>query len=127
MTVTSGSETLLVVEDEPALRQLAKRLLESAGYTVIAAANGEDALAALAHHDEPVHLLLTDVVMPGMNGRNLAEQVSAGHPETKVLYSSGYAGEAIVHHGVLAAGTHFLAKPYSVATLTHKVREVLDS
>jgi PAS domain S-box-containing protein len=127
VTSVHGMETVLVVEDEPTVRSLAQRLLKSAGYTVLAAASGEEALALLAGHDERLHLLITDVVMPGMSGRDLAERVQAMRAGVRVLYTSGYTDEAIVQHGVLEAGTHLLNKPYTAATLTRKVREVLSS
>ena len=127
VAATGGSETILVVEDDDALRRLAIRFLEPAGYTVLAAASGEEALLLLERHDGPVHLMLTDVVMPGMSVRNLAQQVSTSHPGMKVVYTSGYTDDVIVHHGVLDEGTHFLGKPYTVVELRRKVREVLDS
>ncbi len=123
----SGTETILLVEDNGGLRKLARRILVSAGYRVLPAANGEEALLVLERHEEPVHLLLTDVIMPGMNGRVLAEQVGEVRPGMKVLYTSGYTDDAIVHHGVLDEGTAFVGKPFTAAELLRKVREVLDS
>jgi PAS domain S-box-containing protein len=121
----TGTETILVVEDEEALRRVARRTLEGAGYTVLTAANGEEALrAALAVRG--IQLLLTDVVMPRMSGRVLARELSKTRPALAVLYMSGYTDDAIVHHGVLDAGTNFLAKPFTAGELARKVREVLD-
>jgi CheY-like chemotaxis protein len=121
----SGSETVLLVEDEPALRALTKRVLSSAGYTVIDAGNGDEALAALAAFEGPVDLMLTDVVMPGMNGRDLATRVIALRPAIKVLFASGYTDDAIFRHGVLDDGSRFISKPYAPAELRRKVREAL--
>jgi CheY-like chemotaxis protein len=122
-----GSETVFLVEDEPSVRSLAYRVLCQQGYTVLEAANGEEALrVAQEHAGEKIHLLLTDVVMPQMGGRELAETLKLLRPDIKVLYTSGYTDNAIVHHGVLNPGTHFLQKPFSPKTLSHKVREVLD-
>ena len=123
----TGTETILVVEDEEGLRRVAGRALEAAGYTVLAAADGDDALLTSAQHVGDIHLLLTDVVMPRMGGRVLAERLTKTRPTLKVLYMSGYTDNAIVHHGVLDAGTHFLAKPFTAADVTRKVREALDS
>jgi DNA-binding NtrC family response regulator len=122
----TGTETILVVEDEQALRHVATRILQSAGYTVLMAGSGEEALLLLERHDGPVHLMMTDVVMPGMSGRNLASSLAEVHPEIKVLYASGYTDDTILRHGVLEEATHFIGKPHSRATLTRKVREVLD-
>ncbi|MDO8679140.1 MAG: response regulator, partial [Acidobacteriota bacterium] len=124
---SSGTETILLVEDNDGLRKLATRLLKPAGYTVLGARTGEEALLVLARHDAPVHLLLTDVVMPGMNGRDLAERLAQTHPEMKVLYMSGYTSDTMVRHGVLEAKVPFLNKPFTTAALLRKVREVLDS
>jgi CheY-like chemotaxis protein len=122
-----GSETVLLVEDEPSVRDLALRLLKQQGYKVLEAANGEEALRVVQEHiGERIHLLLTDVVMPQMGGKELANQLKLLRPDVKVLYTSGYTDDAIVHHGVLEPGTHFLQKPFSPQTLSHKVREVLD-
>jgi CheY-like chemotaxis protein len=123
----SGTETILLVEDNVGLRRLATRMLAAAGYTVLGAATGEEALRALARHEAPVPLLLTDVVMPGMGGRELAERSAQTHPEMKVLYMSGYTSDTIVRHGVLEAQVPFLNKPFTQAVLLQKVREVLDS
>jgi PAS domain S-box-containing protein len=123
----TGTETILVVEDEEGLRKVAGRALEAAGYTVLAAADGDEALLTSAQHVGDIHLLLTDVVMPRMGGRVLAERLTKTRPTLKVLYMSGYTDNAIVHHGVLDAGTHFLAKPFTAADVTRKVREALDS
>jgi PAS domain S-box-containing protein len=123
----SGTETILLVEDNAGLRKLATRLLEPAGYTVLGAATGEEALLLLERHEAPVRLLLTDVVMPGMSGRHLAEQVAHARPGMKVLYMSGYTGDTVVRHGVLDAKAPFLNKPFTAAALLRKVRDVLDS
>jgi two-component system cell cycle sensor histidine kinase/response regulator CckA len=122
----TGTETILVVEDEEALRKVAIRALQGAGYSVLAAANGEEALLISARHAGDIRLLLTDVIMPRMSGSVLAQEVTKTRPTLKVIYMSGYTDDAIVHHGALDAGTHFLAKPFTSVELTRKVREVLD-
>ncbi len=122
-----GTETILVVEDNAGLRKLARRFLDPAGYTVLLAATGEEALRVVARQDAPVHLLLSDVVMPGMSGRQLAERLAPICPAMKVLYMSGYTDDTIVRHGVLDATVPFLNKPFTAAALLSKVREVLDS
>jgi len=123
----AGTETIVVVEDEEALRKVAQRALEAAGYRVLTAANGEEAILTCRQYEDGIHLLLTDVVMPGMSGRVLAQQLSKTRPTIQVLYMSGYTDNAIVHHGDLYPGTHFLGKPFTGDGLTRKVREVLDS
>ena len=124
--VAAGDETVLVVEDEVAVRRAAERILSRAGYQVLAAANGGEALLLCERHDGTIDLLLTDVVMPQMSGRELAERLAEIRPGLRTLYMSGYTDNAIVHHGVLDPGTRFISKPFSVADLTRKVREVLD-
>jgi PAS domain S-box-containing protein len=122
-----GSETVLLVEDEPLVRDLARRLLSQQGYSILEAADGREALRiAQECAAQKIHLLLTDVVMPKMGGKELAEQIKPLRPDIKVLYTSGYTDDAIVHHGVLDPGTQFLQKPFSLKTLSRKVREVLD-
>jgi two-component system cell cycle sensor histidine kinase/response regulator CckA len=121
-----GSETILVVEDDSAVRSLVRSVLESRGYSLLLAHNGEEALELCRQHEGPIHLLLTDVVMPGMSGRELAERLTPIHREMGVLYMSGYTDDAIVHHGVLDAGMAYLQKPFSPETLAGKVRSVLD-
>jgi two-component system cell cycle sensor histidine kinase/response regulator CckA len=123
----SGTETILLVEDEDAVRSVAKRVLASAGYTVLTAAHGAEALNIAKHHDGPLELLLTDVIMPGMNGRDLADHMLAARPDIRVLFVSGYADNAISRRGVLNAGTNFIGKPFTAADLTRMVRQVLDS
>jgi CheY-like chemotaxis protein len=125
--VIGGHETVLVVEDNDAVRDVAVAALEAQGYRVLQAANGADALRLAESLEEPVHLLLTDVVMPGMSGAALAQQLQVRYPYLKVLYTSGYTQNVIVHHGVLEEGIAFLPKPYRPADLAHRVREVLDS
>jgi CheY-like chemotaxis protein len=113
------------VEDAQPLRELARELLETKGYTVLEAANGADAIQVAEKYGKPIHLLLTDVVMPGMDGSKLAERMGHSYPGIKVLYMSGYTDDAIVHHGVLDSGITLLQKPFTRESLTHKVREVL--
>ncbi len=123
----AGTETVLMAEDDDLLRPLAQNVLEKFGYTVLAAANADAALASASGHQGPIHLLVSDVVMPGASGRELARRLAATHPETKVLFVSGYTDDAIVHHGMLEPGLNYLQKPFTPATLARKVREVLDA
>lgn len=121
-----GSETILLVEDAAPLKKLAQSFLESAGFRVLSAESGEEAVEVAAKHGGAFDLLLTDVVMPGMNGRVLAEQLSRRQPGLQVLYMSGYTDAFIAGHGVLEAGIHLLHKPFTEDTLIRKVREVID-
>ncbi len=125
--IPRGTETILLVEDEAELRELAKEVLEHAGYTVLEAAAAADAMLMARRHAGVIELLLTDVVMPRMSGRALAETIVAERPETRVLFMSGYTDDAILRHGVLEAGVHFLEKPFTPRVLAGKVREVLDA
>jgi PAS domain S-box-containing protein len=124
--VTRGSGVILVVEDEDALRRIAQRILSSAGYTVLLAASGEEALDLMARDAPAIDLLLTDVVMPGINGHELADRLCASRPGLKVLFASGYLHDAFPDRGRLGPEIEFLAKPYSPTTLTGRVRDVLD-
>jgi len=124
-SIQTGTETLLLVEDDAALLKLTRRLLESLGYTVLAAENPAQALDLVKNSTEPIHLLVTDVVMPGMNGRELWSALAALRPGLKCLYVSGYTANVIAHHGVLEADVHFLPKPFSTETLAAKLREAL--
>ncbi len=121
-----GDETILLVEDDDGVRELAQITLRESGYQVMVARNGNEALRLLDGHPEPIHLLLTDVIMPEMSGRQLAEKVLRKRPDIKVLYMSGYTYNAIVHHGVLEEGTEFIQKPFNAQNLLRKVREVLQ-
>src|SRR5437016_554922 len=121
-----GSETVLLAEDEPAVRAIAQQALERQGYTVLAAPSGADALALAAQHGATIHLLLTDVVMPGMSGRDLADRLTAPRPGIRVLSISGYTDNAIVRHGMLEPGLAYLQKPFRPDALVRKVRDVLD-
>jgi CheY-like chemotaxis protein len=123
--VPRGTETVLLVEDEAALRILIRQVLESKGYRVLEARHGPDALFVSERHKGPIDLLLTDVVMPEMSGRDLADRLAPFHREMRVLYMSGYADDAILHHGVLEADMGFIQKPFSRDALARKVREVL--
>ena len=128
LSLPHGDETLLLVEDEAAVRELAARVLRDHGYTVLEASDPAEAFLAIDHlAADEVQLLVTDVVMPQMNGRDLAEQLAALRPDLRVLYVSGYTDRAIVHHGVLDEGTPFLQKPFTAEALVRKVREVLDA
>lgn len=124
--VPRGGETILLVEDEVGVRMVTVLALQGLGYTVLEAPNGEAALQLMAEHQGKVELLLSDVVMPEMSGRTLAETLLALHPELKVLFVSGYTDDAIVRHGVLQAEVAFLQKPFTLGALARKVREVLD-
>jgi PAS domain S-box-containing protein len=121
-----GSETILLVEDDLGVRTLATAILESNGYTVLAAATGEQALQTAGNNDAPIDLLLTDVVMPGINGRQLYEQLLATMPSLRVIYMSGYTDNVIAHKGIITPGLAFIQKPFSVKTLTGKIRQVLS-
>ena len=122
-----GTETLLVVEDEPSVRHLACSVLEAQGYNVLRATNGQDALrVAREHKGPPIRLVITDVIMPLMGGKVMAEWLKTTYPDLKILFTSGYTDDAIAHHGVLEPGVAFLPKPYTPATLARKVREMLD-
>ena len=123
---TGGNETVLLVEDEPVVRELAVATLREKGYTVVEAVNGEEGLRMARQHDGKIDLVLTDVVMPVMGGKEMADALRTSHPDTKVLFTSGYTEDAMGHHGVLRPGILFLQKPYMTATLARKVREVLD-
>jgi len=121
-----GHETVLVVEDESQLRDLVEMMLAKRGYSVLTVEDPLQAEAVSQQHQGPIHLLLTDVVLPGISGRDVARQITARRPETKVLFTSGYTPDAIVRHGVLESGLNFIQKPFTSDTLASKVREVLD-
>jgi len=121
-----GSEMILLVEDEKGVRELAREYLEMSGYSVIEAENGHAALELAAMHAGPIHLLMTDVVMPGISGRELAERVMQIRPGIKVLYMSGYTDQAVVRHGILQTDAVLLQKPFSLATLASKLSEILS-
>ncbi len=120
-----GTETVLLVEDEESVRQLVRETLIARGYQVVEAEDGEAGLSVAAQHDGPIHLVITDVVMPGMGGRELVKQLAQTRPETKVLYLSGYTEDAIVSEGSIESGTAFLQKPFTLQNLSRKVREIL--
>ncbi len=122
-----GSETILVVDDNDSLRNAFSDMLKIRGYTVLEASDGTAALQMVQNYKDMIHLLITDVVMPRMNGHVLAERLQLNRPDLKVLYMSGYPGDAIQHHGILKQGTHFVQKPASMAVLFQKIREVLNS
>jgi len=124
--ILHGNETILVVEDEEVVRKLAVRLLKKQGYKVLDAPDGGKALMLCEEFKEPIHLILTDVVMPGMSGRKLVDRLKEIHPEMKTLFMSGYTDNAILRHGVLEEGVNFIQKPFSVERLARKVRDVLD-
>ena len=124
-TALGGSETVLLVEDEESVRQLVRETLAGKGYRVMEAANGESGAAAAAQHTGKIDLVITDVIMPGMGGRELVKQLAQTRPETKVLYLSGYTEDAIVSEGTIESGAAFLQKPFTLQNLARKVREVL--
>jgi len=122
-----GLETILLVEDDPEVRTLTREILEVNGYSVLEAADGAEALRLGAIHARPIHLVITDVVMPHVGGRHLAQQLGQLRPDTRILYISGYTDDAVIRHGVLAAEMAFLQKPFTGEALARKVREVLDA
>jgi two-component system, cell cycle sensor histidine kinase and response regulator CckA len=124
-TAPRGAETVLVAEDEDGVRVLARKILERQGYLVIDAASGADALALAAGHDGPIDLLITDMVMPDLNGRDLSQRLLASHPTLRVIYMSGYTEDEMIRRG-LEANSRFVEKPFTVETLAHAVRSALD-
>jgi CheY-like chemotaxis protein len=122
-----GAETILLVEDEVALQRLAKIMLERLGYTIVAASTPTEAIRIAREYTGEIQLLLVDVVMPEMTGRDLSEQLNSIRPNLKRLFMSGYTANVIAHHGVLDEGVHFVQKPFSSTTLADKVREALES
>jgi two-component system, cell cycle sensor histidine kinase and response regulator CckA len=121
-----GNETVLVAEDEPPVRAIARQVLERQGYTVLEAPSAEKALDIAAQYSGAIHLLLTDVIMPGMNGRELASRLAHVRPETRVIFMSGYTDDAVMRHGVLEPGSTYVQKPFTPDAIARKVREVLD-
>jgi CheY-like chemotaxis protein len=119
---------LLLVEDEPSVRYLARAILETQGYKVLSATNGQDALhVAREHAGSPIRLVVTDVIMPLMGGKMMAERLKAVCPDLKILFTSGYTDDALAHPGVAEPGVEFLPKPFTPAVLAHKVRAMLDT
>jgi PAS domain S-box-containing protein len=123
----AGTETVLLVEDSPAVRELVQLTLQTHGYQVLTASDGMEALRLFGTYPGPVDLLLTDVVMPNMNGKELADKMRVYAPQIRIIFTSGYTNDAIAHYGVLGTGVNFLQKPFSPAALITKVREVLDA
>ncbi len=121
-----GRETIMVIEDDAPLRRFTGRILRDLGYTVVEAARGEEALTFLNSASQRVDLVLTDVIMPGVTGRALEARLLAAAPYLKIVFTSGYTDDAIVHHGVLDEGTHFIQKPFTPSSLARKLRAVLD-
>jgi CheY-like chemotaxis protein len=126
VTLPTGTETVLIVEDEPTVQLLVTAVLTALGYTVLAANGGEAALAIAQSHPGPVDLLVTDMVMPGMGGREVAMRLSVGRPELQVLFMSGFPGEAAIRQRTLEVGSAFIQKPFTPLALARKVRETLD-
>ncbi|MFA5112312.1 MAG: response regulator, partial [Desulfobaccales bacterium] len=121
-----GTETILVVEDEDMVRQFTVKILDRLGYLVLGASNGEEALQLAEGHEGRIDLLMTDVVMPGMNGRQLADELTRIRPGTAVLFTSGYTESIIVNQGVVEKSLNFIGKPYSPQAIAKKIRELLD-
>jgi two-component system, cell cycle sensor histidine kinase and response regulator CckA len=123
----AGTETILLAEDEEGVRTLARLALESRGYLVLEARNGAEALAVAKQHEGPIHLLITDVVMPRMGGRELMERLANLRPNVPVLFISGYTGDAAFQYGCLETGIPLIHKPFSMALLLRRIRELLDA
>jgi DNA-binding NtrC family response regulator len=122
-----GHETILLVEDEPAILEMTRMILESLGYTVMTSATPGEAIHLAEEHVGEIHLLMTDVVMPEMNGRDLAKVLLTRHPHLQCLFMSGYTADIIAHQGVLDAEVNFIQKPFSINALSSKVRKALDA
>ena len=127
VTELGGSETVLIVEDDDSLRKLAHKALQQHGYRVLTAENGEDALRVGEAHDGSIDLLLTDVIMPKMSGKDVVKRLQPLYPHMKVIYMSGYTDNAIFHHGVLEPELNFFEKPFTPEELARKVREILNT
>lgn len=121
-----GGETILVVDDDPSVLQVASKVLRRGGYDVVEASGGEEALRLAEEREGRIHLLLTDVVMPGMSGRELGEQLSARYPAIRLLFMSAYTEDEVILQGVRVAEVSFIPKPFTVEGLRSKVREILD-
>lgn len=126
-TGSGGTETVLVVEDDSHVREVALRSLRAGGYRAIVASSGREGLEVAAREEGPVHLLVTDLVMPGLNGRELAKELRRRRPDLRVLYISGYAGDEVSRAGIFEAGMELLEKPFTAALLRKRVRKVLDA
>ncbi len=125
-SASSGTETLLIVENEAAIRNLLQMALRKSGYNVLAAESGREALDLVRNHSGPIHLLITDVMMPDIDGPELVRRLSTLRPETRTLFMSGYMDDALGEQGVLPANVNFIQKPFSPRTIAQKVREILD-
>lgn len=121
-----GDEPILVVENDEEVRKITGRILRMQGYRVLEASNGGDVFSVCDQYEGPIHLTITDVVMPEMKGTELAKRLSSSYPEMKVIYMTGYVEDVISHHGVLEKGMENLQKPFTINDLARKVREVLD-
>jgi CheY-like chemotaxis protein len=126
LPLSGGHETILLVEDEPSILSMAKMMLEKFGYRVLCASAPGEALRLADEHHGDIHLLIVDVIMPEMNGRDLSRQIEALYPRMACLFISGYSGEVIAHHGLLDEGVNFIQKPFSLQNMVAKVRQVLD-
>lgn len=124
---SSGTETLLIVENEGAIRNLLQMALRKDGYTVLAAESGREALEIVRDHDGAIHLLITDVMMPDMDGPELVRQLATVRPGTRTLFMSGYMDEALGEHGILPMHVNFIQKPFSPRAIAEKVRDILDN
>ena len=124
--LTQGTETILLVEDEEMLRKLARQTLKGYGYNILEASNGDEAITVCNQYQGEIDLLLTDVIMPRLNGRELSNRLLETRPQLQVLFMSGYTDDAIVHQGVLDESANFIQKPFAPDSLAKKVREVLD-
>lgn len=125
--IAAGNGTILLVEDDENVRRMATQMLKILGYTVFAATSPQDALAICKEADQPLDCVVTDVIMPGMSGRELVAQLSTLRPGIKALYMSGYTSDVIAHHGVLDEGVFFIQKPFDMNGIHHKIQEVMRS
>jgi len=121
-----GSETILIIEDEEGVRESAAEMLKMQGYNVLKAGNGEEAISVCSGYKDDIHLVLLDVVIPGLRGPELFEKIKEIHQESAVLFMSGYTDNVIVHHGILKEGLEFIQKPFTLEDISKKIREVLD-